>query len=46
MIDINPLDAKLLEEISYQRCWSHDLKISADALVEALKLHGMKEEGQ
>ncbi len=48
MIDINLIDAKSLEEISYFKdAGLNNLKnMKADALVKALKLHGMKEEGQ
>ena len=48
VIDINLIDAKSLEEISYFKdAGLNDLKnMKADALVKALKLHGMKEEGQ
>ena len=48
VIDINQIDAKSLEEISYFKdAGLNDLKnMKADALVKALKLHGMKEEGQ
>ncbi len=48
VIDLNQIDAKSLEEISYFKdAGLNDLKnMKADALVKALKLHGMKEEGQ
>ena len=46
--ELNQIDAKSLEEISYFKdAGLNDLKnMKADALVKALKLHGMKEEGQ
>ena len=49
VIDLNQIDAKSLEEISYFKdAGLNDLKnMKADALIKALKLHGMKiEEGQ
>ena len=48
VIDLNKIDAKSLEQISYFKdAGLNDLKnMKADALVKALKLHGMKEEGQ
>lgn len=46
VIDLNQIDAKSLEEISYFKdAGLNDLKnMKADALIKALKLHGMKEE--
>ena len=49
VIDLNQIERQdLLEEISYFKdAGLNDLKnMKADALVKALKLHGMKEEGQ
>ena len=49
VIDLNKIDAKSLEEISYFKdAGLNDLKnMKADALIKALKLHGMKiEESQ
>ena len=48
VIDLNQIDTKSLEEISYFKdAGLNDLKnMKADALIKALKLHGMKEEGQ
>ena len=47
VIDLNQIDTKSLEEISYFKdAGLNDLKnMKADALIKALKLHGMKEEG-
>ena len=44
VIDLNQIDAKSLEEISYFKdAGLNDLKnMKSDALVKALKLHGMK----
>ena len=48
VIDLNQIDTKSLKEISYFKdAGLNDLKnMKADALIKALKLHGMKEEGQ